>query len=157
MTPYTFIAVSFRAMNRPSAIVWLLTAALGACAQQKAPKPPVIAKQKFALEKVYTYVEQMPELPGGGGTQAIANELMRALQVPKLKEQLSWPHTKVSFTVSPDGKIYDEQVFLAESIPEYRRAMLNAVRALPKFKPGYQEGKPVAVKLTLAFSCIMVQ
>jgi outer membrane biosynthesis protein TonB len=108
-------------------------------------------------EKVYTYVEQMPQLPGGGGDKAIASQLMRLLRVPKLKEQLSWPRTKVSFIVGSDGRIYDEQVFLTDSIPEYSAAMLRAVRALPRFTPGYQEGKPVAVKITIPFSCIMIQ
>jgi outer membrane biosynthesis protein TonB len=117
----------------------------------------VADKQKLQSEEVYTFVEQMPELPGGGGTQAVANELMRTLQVPKLKEQLSWPRTRVSFIVGPDGRIYGEQVLLIESIPEYKNAMLSAIQALPMFKPGYQEGKPVAVRLTLPFSCIMVQ
>ncbi|MGI4763091.1 MAG: energy transducer TonB [Janthinobacterium lividum] len=82
---------------------------------------------------------------------------MKTLQVPKLKDQPSWPRTKVSFIVGPDGRIYDEQVFLQEPILEYRRAMLVAVRTLPRFKPGYQAGKPVAVKFTIPFSCLMLQ
>jgi hypothetical protein len=126
-------------MNRPTTIVWLLTAALSACAQQEAPTPPAVAKQKPAPEKVYTYVEQMPQLPGGGGERAIVSQLMRLLQVHKLKEQPSWPRTKVSFVVGSDGRIYDEQVFLTDSMPEYSAAMLKAVWALPRFTPGYQE------------------
>ena len=110
-----------------------------------------------AAEKVYTYVEQMPQLPGGGGMPAIAGHLMKLLQVPKFREQPSWPRTKVSFVVGSDGIIYKEQVFLADSIPAYRAAMLKAVRALPRFTPGYQKGKPVAVKLTIPFSCIIVR
>ena len=144
-------------MNRPTATVWLLTAALSACAQQEAPAPPVAARPKPAPEKVYTYVEQMPQLPGGGGERAVVSQLMRMLQVPKLKEQPSWPRTKVSFVVGSDGRIYDEQVFLTDSIPEYSAAMLKAVRALPRFIPGYQKGTPVPVKITLPFSCIMIQ
>jgi len=110
-----------------------------------------------SAEKVYTYVEQPPQLPDGGGMPAVANHLMKLLQVPKLKGQPSWPRTKVSFVVGSDGRIYNEQVFLADSIPAYRAAMLKAVRALPRFTPGYQEGKPVAVRLTIPFSCIKAQ
>jgi protein TonB len=144
-------------MNRLTITVWLLTVALSACEQQKAPRLRVAAKLKPEPEKVYTYVEQMPQLPSGGGERAIVSQLLRLLQVPKLKEQPSWPRTKVSFVVGSDGRIYDEQVFLTDSIPEYSAAMLKAVRALPRFTPGYQEGEPVAVKLTLPFSCIMIQ
>jgi hypothetical protein len=114
-------------------------------------------KPLTSAEKVYTYVEQMPQLPGGGGIPAIAGQLMKLLQVPKLKEQPSWPRTKVSFVVDSDSRIYNEQVFLADSILAYRAAMLKAVRALPRFTPGYQKGKPVAVKLTIPFSCIIVR
>lgn len=144
-------------MNQLTTTAWLIALALSACAQQEAPKPPMAATPKPAPEKVYTYVEQMPQLPGGGGERAIASQLMRLFRVPKLKEQPSWPRTKVSFVVGSDGRIYNEQVFLTDSIPEYSAAMLKAVRALPRLTPGYQEGKPVAVKLMLPFSCIMIQ
>jgi hypothetical protein len=135
----------------------LLGATLPACAQQRAPAPAAAAERKSTLVQVYTFVEQMPELPSGGGKQAVANQLLKVLQVPKLKDQPSWPRTKVSFIVGSDGRIHDEQVFLLEPIPAYRQAMLRAIQLLPRFKPGYQAGKPVAVKLTLLFSCIMMQ
>ena len=115
------------------------------------------SRKKDTPAKVYTFVEQMPELPRGGGERAVANLLLRVLQVPKLPVQLPWPPTKVSFIVGADGKIYDEQVLLLEPIPAYSQAMLRAIRTLPRFKPGSQAGRPVAVKLTLPFSCILIQ
>nr|GFB54456.1 hypothetical protein [Tanacetum cinerariifolium] len=33
-------------------------------------------------DKVYTYVEQMPQLPGGGGQQAIVNAIQKAFRYP---------------------------------------------------------------------------
>lgn len=140
-------------MNQLTTTAWLLALAL----QQESPGPPLLSKQKPAPGQVYTYAEQMPQLPGGGGMPAVASQLMRLLQIPKLRNQPSWPRTKVSFVVGSDGIIYDEQVFLTDSIPEYSAAMLKAVRALPHFTPGYQAGKPVAVRLTLPFSCILTQ
>lgn len=144
-------------MNQLTATAWLLALALSACTQQESPGPPLLSKQKPAPGQVYTYAEQMPQLPGGGGMPAIASQLMRLLQIPKLKNQPSWPRTKVSFIVGSDGRIYDEQVFLTDSIPEYSAAMLKAVRALPRFTPGHQAGRPVAVKLAVPFSCILTQ
>ena len=114
-------------------------------------------KPLTSAEKVYTYVEQMPHLPGGGGMPAIACHLLQLLQVPKLTGQSSWPRTKISFVVGPDGRIYNEQVFLADLVPAYRAAMLKAVRALPRFTPGYRQGKPVPVRLTIPFACNKVQ
>lgn len=144
-------------MFRLTITAWLLAAALSAGGQRKTPRLLAVGKPKPKPEKVYTYVEQMPQLPGGGGMAAIANQLMRLLQVPKLRERPSWPRTKVSFVVGSDGRIYDAQVFLTDPIAEYRTAMLKAVWTLPRFTPGYQTGKPVAVRLIVPFSCIMVQ
>lgn len=147
----------FLLMLLPLSILFLLVATLPACAQQGASVSPAAAKRKTARAKVYTFVEQMPELPSGDGQPAIVAFLVKALQVPKLKDRPTWPRTTVSFIVGPDGRIYDEQVFLQEPILAYHRAMLRAVRTLPRFKAGYQAGRPVAVRLTLAFSCIMPQ
>ncbi len=135
-------------LRRLSMTVLFLGTSLGGLAQLKPVAP---------TKRVYTYVEQMPQLPGGGGRPAIANQLLKLLQVPTLKEQPSWPRTVVSFVVGPDGKMYDAQVLLASPVPAYSAAMLKAVRALPRFTPGYQSGKPVAVKLTIPFSCITVR
>lgn len=138
-------------------IILFLVVTLQACAQQSAPAPATVVEKKTAPEQVYTFVEQMPELLSGGGERAVASLLLRTLQVPKLPVQLPWPPTKVSFIVGADGKIYDEQVFLLEPIPAYRQAMLRAIQILPRFKPGSHAGKPVAVKLTFPFSCILIQ
>ncbi|MGI4736203.1 MAG: energy transducer TonB [Janthinobacterium lividum] len=144
-------------MLPPLIIIFLLVTTLPAYAQRGAPVPSAAAKRKTAPEKIYTFVEQMPDLPSGGGQPAMVAFLLKALQVPKLKDQPTWPRTNVSFIVGPEGKVYDAQVVMQAPILAYRQAMLNAVRTLPRFKPGYQAGRPVAVKLTLAFSCIMIQ
>jgi hypothetical protein len=144
-------------MQSQSIIISLLMVTLRADAQERAPTATTVTERKVEFKQVYTFVERMPELPGGGGDQAVVDLLLKALQVPKLKDQPTWPRTKVSFIVGPDGRIYDEQVFLQQPIPEYRRAMLIAVRTLPRFTPGYQSGRPVAVKLSFLFSGTMIR
>jgi len=136
-------------MNQPTAIVWLLTAALSACAQQEAPAPPVASRQKPALEKVYTYVEQMPQLPGGGGQQAIINAIMKRLRIIAIPLEGQLPETRVrfSFIVATDGSLQDVKILNSTRSPAIDKAILNAVYALPCLIPGRQNGQLVRVQL----------
>lgn len=144
-------------MNRPTAIVWLLTAALGGCAQQEAPKPPVAAQSKPAPEKVYTYVEQMPELPGGGGMGAIVSEFFKNFHpsVAAIRGERKRPI--VHFEVGPDGKVYQVRMHTSSNSANFDSAMLAAVRAFPRFIPGRQNGKAVSVSFNLPISCYKPQ
>lgn len=103
---------------------------------------------------VYTFVEQMPELPGGGGYAAIMQALQANLVHPSAAA-LGVPGTGntsvrlegrvlVSFTVGANGMVRDANVVKALS-PAYDAAVLAAVHKLPRFTPGQQAGKPVAV------------
>jgi protein TonB len=146
-------------MNRPTAIVWLLTAALSACAQQEAPAPPVAAQQKPVPEKVYTYVEQMPELPGGGGQQAIINEIQKRTRYPVIdtSKQMRYSGIKYTFTVDSTGKVRDIAMIASSDNLAVDQAILDAVRSLPKFSPGRQDGRPVSVSFTINIACILVR
>lgn len=132
------------------AIVWLLTAALSACAQQKAPAPPVAAKQETAPEKVYTYVEQMPELLGGGGQQRIVMELMKRFSYPAFSHSDQWPESnvKIAFVVNTDGSLQDIKLLVSSHNIIIDTALLAAAYAMPCLLPGYQNGQPVRVQLT---------
>lgn len=132
-------------MNRPTAIVWLLTVALSACAQQEAPAPPVAAQPKLAPEKVYTYVEQMPELPGGGGQQAIVNEILKRVRLTKAAVEQGYDRAIVHFRVGSDGNVHGIKIQDSSNFPALDSSILAAVRALPRFTPGRQDGKPAAV------------
>jgi protein TonB len=148
-------------MNRPTAIVWLLTAALSACAQQEAPAPPVAAQPKLAPERVYTYVEQMPQLPGGGGEQAIGMELLKRLMrqpLPPidLRQQYSGSAT-VYFEVNSTGTVRHVKLLRATGSASVDSALVTVTKKLPRFIPGYQNGKPVTVSFTIPFSCIKPQ
>ena len=106
---------------------------------------------------VYTFVEHMPELPGGGGYTAIAHALQANVVHPNAAA-LGAPGTGntpvrlagrvfVSFTVGADGVVRDADVIKALD-PAYDAAVLAAVHKLPGFTPGQQAGKPVAVNFT---------
>lgn len=138
-------------MNRLTITVWLLTAALSACGQQKASRSLVAAMPKPEPEKVYTYVEQMPQLPGGGGQQAIGNEIMKRLR-PFGKIEPSCYRVNVYFEVDSTGAVQHARILHTSESSVIDSAALKAVRSLPKLRPGYQQGRPVTVSLTMPFT-----
>ena len=144
-------------MNRLTITVWLLAAILGACGQQRAPILAA-AKPKPEPEKVYTYVEQMPQLSGGGGQQRISMELMKRVGYPTidLREQYTGS-AAIYFEVSPLGAVQHIKLLRATGSASVDSALVTAAKKLPRFIPGYQNGKPVTVSFTMPFSCLKPQ
>jgi protein TonB len=108
---------------------------------------------------VYTYVEQMPQLPGGGGgQQRIAMELMKRVGYPPidLSKQYTGSAT-VYFEVSPSGAVQHVKLLRATGSASVDSALIAATKKLPLFLPGYQNGKPVTVGFTMPFSCFKPQ
>jgi len=96
---------------------------------------------------VYMVCEEMPEFPGGMA------ECMKWLGA-----NINYPETAqkngvqgrviVQFVVNTDGSIIEPQV--ARGIdPELDAEALRLINAMPKWKPGKQQGKAVRVKYTL--------
>jgi protein TonB len=126
--------------------LWLLllagALATGA-AQAQAPKAAAPAA------KVYTYVEQMPQLPGGGGNAAIVMLIQKNIHLPPLRvDSIVGSRVLVAFTVTEAGAVGD--VRIRQSIDRrIDSAVVRAVRALPRFTPGRQRGQPVSVRFTV--------
>lgn len=99
--------------------------------------------------KVYTYVEQMPSLPGGGGNGAIVAAIQKAIKYPSLalRNQVEG-RVFVSFTVNAQGDVSDVKVVkgLGSGLDE---ETVRAVKTLPKFIPGKQNGRAVSVSFTV--------
>ncbi|GAA4351080.1 hypothetical protein GCM10023185_09470 [Hymenobacter saemangeumensis] len=84
----------------------------------------------------YTSVEQMPELPGGGGPQAIVAQIQRNLQYPNVTpEQRRNGRVFASFIVSDQGEVQAVQIVKGMA-PEYDAAVVAAIQKLPRFRPG---------------------
>jgi TonB family protein len=100
--------------------------------------------------KVYTYVEQMPQLPGGGGMQALSQAVRSKISYPKAAPGETLPEGRVfaSFVVDTDGTVQDTKIMKGLS-PAFDNAVLAAIRQLPRFEPGKQNGKAVAVSFTI--------
>jgi protein TonB len=105
--------------------------------------------EEVVEQKVYTYVEQMPQLPSGGGNPAIVGAIQKAVKYPALalRNQVEG-RIFISFTVNPQGEVSDVKVVkgLGSGLDE---ETIRAVKTLPKFIPGKQNGRAVSVSFTV--------
>ena len=99
--------------------------------------------------KPYTFVEQMPELPTGGGQLAIVVAIQKAVRYPAraLSNQVEG-RVYVSFTVDSKGEVTDVKIVkgLGSGIDE---ETVRAIKTLPRFIPGKQNGREVSVSFTV--------
>ena len=101
---------------------------------------------------VYTRVTHMPELPGGGGRQAILSAIERQIIYPMIaRQQGTEGIVVVNFIVDKSGSVRNAKIVrsIGGSCDE---AVLEAVRHLPRFEPGTQAGRPVDVSITVPFT-----
>jgi len=116
------------------------------------PPPPALAAPDAPATTavdVYTYAEQMPQMPGGGGAQAIVQYLQSHTKytddlATNPKEGIVF----AKFTVTETGEVKDITIVKGLS-RGYDHAVLDAIRTLPRFIPGRQDGKAVAVSFTV--------
>ena len=125
--------------------------AAGQSAAQTTPPPPPPPKmmppsaKPDDKDKVYTYVEQMPQLPTGGNMKAIIEAIQSNIVYPAMKEE---GRVFAKFTVGADGKVRDPSIVKGLN-DAADNAVLQAIRQLPTFKPGMQNSKLVAVSFTV--------
>ncbi len=134
-----------------------LTFSVGAVAQTKKPmrmeqisasvKSPnygdTISKEKFE-GKIYDVVEDPPSFPGGHS--GILPWVRKNIQYPPGYVD-SGIHRRVvvCFVVEPDGSLSNIEVVRGVD-PKLDEEAVRLVKAMPKWKPGKQNGKEVRVK-----------
>lgn len=98
-------------------------------------------------DKPFDVVEQMPEFPGG--QEALMQFLRQEVKYPKEAEEKGLQgRVVVRYIIEKDGSI--SEVEIAKSVNEYLDAeAIRVVKAMPKWKPGKQNGEPVRVKFTI--------
>ena len=97
-------------------------------------------------EQVYRSVEQMPQFPGGEA--ALMRYIDSQVQIPQIAEKITNGRVVVQFVVQSDGSIGEVKVVRSVH-PDYDQEAVRVVKSLPKFTPGRQDGKAVAVWYTL--------
>jgi hypothetical protein len=159
-------------------IVGLLLTTIGTAAAQTQAKSKVTTLSQGYLSsdstKVYTFVQKMPVYPGEGGMKALTATFLRDFQVASAEAGCSPPAPVfVTFVVGPSGLVYDvasvnnlpfitkdeakagkrgivgDRRPLPEMSADCEAALVAAGRKLPRFKPGMQNGRRVAVNYTL--------
>jgi TonB family protein len=122
-----------------------------------APPVPVADTAKLELQpttssghKVYTFVEQMPKLPGGGGQRAIVEAIQSKIVYPKAAPGETLPDGRVfaNFIVDTDGTVQDAKIVKGLSAV-FDNTVLDAIKQLPRFEPGKQSGQAAAVSFTV--------
>lgn len=113
--------------------------------------PGRVVVDEVVEQKVYTYVEQMPQLPGGGGNPAIVAAVQQRLVVPADAQE---GRVFASFTVGPQGAVTDARIVKGLG-PSTDAAVLAAVGKLPTFVPGKQNGRVVSVSYTVPVSIFL--
>ncbi|WP_299825745.1 energy transducer TonB [uncultured Pontibacter sp.] len=96
---------------------------------------------------VFIYVEEMPEF--NGGEKAMLQYIGKKVNYPRAAQRENIQGlVVVTFVVAPTGEIRDAEVVKGLGYGTDEEA-LRVVRGMPKWKPGKQNGRPVAVRYTL--------
>lgn len=103
--------------------------------------------QKNDSDKAYDLVEEMPQYPGGVGK--LMEYVSMNVRYPKEAESKSIQgRVIITFVIEKDGSIEDAEVVKSVD-PALDAEALRVVKAMPKWTPGKQEGKPIRVKYTM--------
>ena len=114
--------------------------------------PPVEGPKEMGgivAEKPYFSVEQMPELPGGGGVAAIVAAIQKAARYPSRAMGAGVEgRVYVSFVVNAQGEVVDVKIVkgLGSGLDE---ETVRAIKTLPRFIPGKQNGREVSVSYSV--------
>lgn len=99
-------------------------------------------------DSIYAVADVMPEFPGGG-MPALMKYLGTNLRYPEeLKAKGTQGRVVVQFVVNADGSISDAEI-IRKVDPLMDAEALRVVNTMPRWKPGMQDGKAVAVKYTV--------
>lgn len=109
------------------------------------PEPPAVGENQLTL--MGDVVEQMPSFPGG--PQALLNYLSEHINYPEgYEETCVQGRVVITFVVEKDGSLSD--ITVVKSLEKaFDEEALRAVKSMPNWIPGMQDGKPVRVKYTV--------
>lgn len=111
-----------------------------------------VVEEKKVEEKpvVYTFVEQMPQFPGG--EQALLEYLYANIKYPEIAKRASVEGRVIAtFVVGKSGEISEVGVVKGIGAGCDEEA-IKVLKSMPKWKPGRQNGLPVSVRMSVPIS-----
>ena len=106
-----------------------------------------VISQKDQKEEPFNVVEDMPAFPGG--IEAMIQFLSSNIKYPAdAKKQKVDGRVLVKFVVEKDGSITEVKV-IKPAFPSLDAEAIRVVKAMPKWKPGYQNGQAVRVQFAM--------
>lgn len=110
-------------------------------------EPPIPSSQ------VFTYVEQMPEFPGGSA--AMLKFMQDHIQYPEqAKKAGAQGKVYVSIIIDRDGNVTEPAIIRDPGYGLGQEAV-KVIKAMPKWKPGKQNGQAVPVKMTIPVGFVL--
>ena len=107
----------------------------------------IVADTVKQADKIYDVVETMPQFPGGNGK--MMSFLSMNVKYPKSAYDAKIQGKVIaSFVIGKDGSIGDAKIVRSVD-PALDAEALRVIGLMPKWTPGMQDGKPVAVKYTV--------
>ncbi|MBL7973068.1 MAG: TonB family protein [Prolixibacteraceae bacterium] len=104
-------------------------------------------------EKTFTIVEQMPEFPGGA--LALRKHIAQQIRYPVSAQKAGVAGTVfVHFVINSDGMPSDVKVVRSVE-PTLDNEAIRVIYTMPKWKPGFQQGKAVNVAYNLPIEFIL--
>ncbi|MFA9214698.1 MAG: energy transducer TonB [Candidatus Methylacidiphilales bacterium] len=101
-------------------------------------------------DSIYVMVQVAPEYPGG--ENAMYEFISKNVNYPvKEKENGITGRVAVRFAVMQDGSINNIEI-LTKTPEAFNQEVIRVIKAMPKWKPGMQDGKAVPVYFTLPVS-----
>ena len=106
-----------------------------------------VVSQKDQKEDPFNVVEDMPAFPGG--MEAMIQFISSNIKYPAdAKKQKVDGRVLVNFVIEKDGSITEVKV-VKPTFPSLDAEAIRVVKAMPKWKPGYQRGQAVRVQFTM--------
>lgn len=94
-------------------------------------------------EKVYAFVEQMPQFPGG--QKAIKKYIKSEMHYPEsAKKDCVDGDVVVKFIVYEDGSLHEVHIQLSAG-PDLNKEAIRIIESMPPWYPGLSNGSPVKV------------
>lgn len=110
-------------------------------------------KDEPEAEPVHEFVQQMPEFPGG--MSALMSFVSKTIKYPTLAQEIGTQgRVIVRFIVNADGSISQASV-VRPIDPLLDKEAIRVVLSMPRWKPGFQNGKPVRVIYHIPISFVL--